>query len=77
MRSCRRLASLATVLCALRFAARLADLLLRLPEFTLEAPQLALKPANLTPELALEPANLTLESFDPIDRRVLRVGCGG
>ena len=62
------------VLCALRFAARLADLLLRLPEFTLEAPQLALKPANLTLELTMESANLTLESFDPLDRGILRLG---
>ena len=66
MRSCRRLASVAKlVLCALRFAARLAELLLRLAEFALEAPQ-----------LALQPANLTLDSFDPDDRGILRLGCG-
>ena len=58
------LASLAQLLLsALCLAARLADLLLRLPEFALEVLQLALKPANLT-----------LDSFDPVKRNILRIG---
>jgi hypothetical protein len=48
---------------ALRLASRLAKLLLRLPEFALEVLQLALKPANLT-----------LDSFDPVNRGILRIG---
>jgi hypothetical protein len=41
----------------------LAKLLLCLPGFALEALQLALKPANLT-----------LDSFDPVNSRILRIG---
>ena len=48
---------------ALRLVPRLAELLLRLPEFALEALQLALKSANLP-----------LDSFDPVNRGILRVG---
>jgi hypothetical protein len=50
-------------LSALRLVPRLAELLLRLPEFALEALQ-----------LFLEASNLTLDGCDPIDRRILRVG---
>ncbi len=66
LRSVRSLASLAElVLRALRLAARLAQQLLRLPDFALEALQLALKPVNLT-----------LNSFDPVNRSILRI-CHG
>ena len=51
------------LLSALRFRPRLAELLLRLSEFTLELVQLALKAADLM-----------FDSFDPGDRRVLGIG---
>jgi hypothetical protein len=44
-------------------ASRLAELLLRLPEFAFEVLQ-----------LALYPTNLALNSFDPVDRGILRGG---
>jgi hypothetical protein len=48
---------------ALCLAPRLAKLLLCLPEFALELLQ-----------LFLEGSNLTLDRFDPVDRRILRIG---
>src|SRR5260370_10857760 len=50
------------LLSGLCLASRLAELLLCLPEFALEALQ-----------LALESANLTLDSLDPVDRGILRI----
>jgi hypothetical protein len=62
-RSFGGLASLAQLLLsALCLAPRLAELLLCLPEFALKALQ-----------LALETANLPLDSFDPVDRGILRI----
>jgi hypothetical protein len=62
-RSFGGLASLTQLLLsALYLAPRVAELLLCLPEFALEALQ-----------LALEPANVTLDSLDPVDRGILRI----
>src|SRR5580704_13977071 len=55
--------STAAILSALRLVPRLAKLLLRLPEFALEPLQ-----------FALQSANLTLDSFDPVNRSILRIG---
>jgi hypothetical protein len=60
-RSFLGLASL--LLRALRLAPRLAELPLRLPKLMLEALQ-----------LALDTSHLTFDSFDSVDRSILRVG---